>query len=166
MLNPRGHKWLSAVSYFGETDLAQYHTAWRFLETIWLSRLNVPLNRIWKSHMKSHDSPQYDTPGRMTRRSMITQVYMDSALYLWYPGEIDSSRYHIPVWFRKIGINRRNHTKIENILTQESANDVKTEGRKSRWTVPLTTAYTVQYTTVMYMTSVTVYTWQSTVLLL
>ena len=35
------------------------------------SRWNVPLNRIWKGHITSHDSPLYDTVGRLTQRSII-----------------------------------------------------------------------------------------------
>ena len=87
--------WLRAVSYCGETDSVQYDTArgqsrktqltWWNLDQNW-KYLNSLLSgsgrlELWKKQVtnspfkwdleKSHDSPQYDTVGRLTQRSIM-----------------------------------------------------------------------------------------------
>ena len=123
--------------YPGKSISLGYHTAWsqspRGMRPLgdWgpKSRRNVPLNRIRDSHM--------------TWRGMKPKGDLLRAVWYRYPGEIDRLTRPLSC-LEEIPKNWNNNeiwTKIKNISThlsvaQSGSNDEKTEGLKSRWTVP------------------------------
>ena len=84
---PQGD-WLCAVWYLGRL------TRWGFLP--------------WRdsTQILTSDSPEYDTPGRFTLRSLIPRG--DWLCAVWYPRDIDSPGYYTLGRFIKIRISQQN----------------------------------------------------------
>ena len=93
---------------------------------------------VW--YPREIDSAQYETPGRLTLRSMIPRG--DWLCAVCNPGEIDSAQYHTPGWFIKIRISRRKRNQNRKYFNPLVSGPGRFElwkklgGPKSRWTVP------------------------------